>query len=230
MLDLPHGDREASAEPYEILANSADGVYAVDTAQTIVLWNRSAADILGYTPKETLGRKCYEVVRGRSADGCAVCRHRCEAIDAAERGDLPATIDISTRTYDGRDIWLNVSSIVVPSPRPELTVLVHVFREVTTRYQVVRLARQLAEVVAHPSRSRAKSAAAPRDDAGVVRLTKREREVLRLLAIGRSTEEIGERLCVSPRTVRNHVTNILAKLGLHSRLEAVTHAIRNKLV
>lgn len=61
-------------------------------------------------------------------------------------------------------------------------------------------------------------------------LTPREVEVLGLLAQGCSNAEIGRQLTISTNTVRNHVQNILAKLGARSRLEAVAIAIRRRLV
>jgi DNA-binding CsgD family transcriptional regulator/Tfp pilus assembly protein PilF len=58
-------------------------------------------------------------------------------------------------------------------------------------------------------------------------LTKRETEVLTLLAEGLSNEQIARRLFISPRTSEHHVSNILAKLGLVSRAEATAYAVRN---
>ncbi len=58
----------------------------------------------------------------------------------------------------------------------------------------------------------------------------REREVLVLLADGRSTEGIAEALGISVNTVRNHVRSLLQKLGVHSRLEAVSEARRRDLL
>ncbi len=58
-------------------------------------------------------------------------------------------------------------------------------------------------------------------------LTRRELEVLTLLANGASTNAIAEQLCLSPHTVRSHVRHILGKLGAHSKLEAVSIATRN---
>ena len=55
-------------------------------------------------------------------------------------------------------------------------------------------------------------------------LTARERDVLELLARGASTQAMVEALVLSPHTVRNHVRNVMAKLGAHSKLEAVTIA------
>jgi DNA-binding NarL/FixJ family response regulator len=62
------------------------------------------------------------------------------------------------------------------------------------------------------------------------KLTPREIEILRELAAGRSTGEIAEALFISPLTVRSHVKSILAKLGVRSKLEAVTVALRQGLI
>jgi DNA-binding CsgD family transcriptional regulator len=61
-------------------------------------------------------------------------------------------------------------------------------------------------------------------------LTKRQREVLALLAEGMSTSEIASELVISTTTVRNHVAYVLAALGVHTRLEAVITASRHGLI
>jgi DNA-binding NarL/FixJ family response regulator len=61
-------------------------------------------------------------------------------------------------------------------------------------------------------------------------LTRRETEVLMLLADGLTNAEISERLFISVHTLRNHVQNIISKLGAHSKLEAVSIAIREGLI
>jgi ATP/maltotriose-dependent transcriptional regulator MalT len=61
-------------------------------------------------------------------------------------------------------------------------------------------------------------------------LSKREQEVLRLLAEGRSNPEIAERLFISVRTVQTHTENIYAKLAVHTRAEAVDAAHRHELL
>jgi NarL family two-component system response regulator LiaR len=63
-----------------------------------------------------------------------------------------------------------------------------------------------------------------------LRLTDREMDVLRQLASGRSTEQIADSLYISVLTVRSHVKSILAKLGVHSKLEAVTYALHLGLI
>ena len=61
-------------------------------------------------------------------------------------------------------------------------------------------------------------------------LTPRELEVLRALTEGLSTPEICERLFIAPNTLRTHVQNIMGKLRVHSKLEAVAFALRHRLV
>ncbi|MGV1007419.1 MAG: response regulator [Dermatophilaceae bacterium] len=62
------------------------------------------------------------------------------------------------------------------------------------------------------------------------KLTEREVEVLGLAARGMGNREIGKTLFISENTVKNHVRNILEKLQLHSRMEAVMYAVRQNLI
>ncbi len=62
------------------------------------------------------------------------------------------------------------------------------------------------------------------------RLTDREMEVLRLVAQGLNNRDIARDLFISENTVKNHIRNILEKLHLHSRMEAVVYAVREKLL
>ena len=61
-------------------------------------------------------------------------------------------------------------------------------------------------------------------------LTEREREVLTLMIEGLNNVQIAGRLTVSPSTIKSHVSNILSKLGVASRTEAVTLALRNGII
>lgn len=73
---------------------------------------------------------------------------------------------------------------------------------------------------------------APRDDAKPprTRLTPREREILQLLAEGKSNKEVASLLCISVNTAEAHRANIMLKLNFHSLAELVHYAVRNKIV
>ncbi|MEJ2708436.1 MAG: response regulator transcription factor [Anaerolineales bacterium] len=73
-------------------------------------------------------------------------------------------------------------------------------------------------------------AVAYRADKGWEPLTPREHEVLGHLAKGSSVPDISETLHIAPLTVRTHIRNLMAKLDVHSRLEAVSFALRNGLI
>ncbi len=69
-----------------------------------------------------------------------------------------------------------------------------------------------------------------RQGGGATELTEREREILDLLAKGLSNADIAGQLTISVHTVRNHVANMSAKLGAHSKLEVLSIAVREGLV
>ncbi|MEU1043217.1 AAA family ATPase [Streptomyces sp. NPDC005907] len=91
---------------------------------------------------------------------------------------------------------------------------------------VAVLARRARIPLAHAPAGTARAAADPVEALG---LTSRERDVLRLVAAGRSNRQIAERLFISPKTASVHVSNILAKLGVSGRGEAAALAHRLRL-
>jgi len=84
------------------------------------------------------------------------------------------------------------------------------------------IAHKLMEQVAHQ--------ASPASAASAEHLTEREREVIRLVAQGRSNAEIAQALIISDKTVKTHISNILSKLNLQDRTQLAIYAIKNGLV
>jgi len=215
----------------DFIFDTADGVLAVDQDQKIVLWNGGAEGLLGFQANEVLGRHCYEVIGGRDEAGQVVCQAACHNIMAMRRQELAQNHDLLVHTKPGRDVWVNVSRIRVPSRRRDLCVLVHLFRDASRQKEMERFVDQLRSNVANLSLSRGvASAAISPAFLPVQTMTAREREVLGLLATGTATEVIATKLGIRPATARNHINKILTKLGVHSRLEAVTLALRNGFI
>ena len=61
-------------------------------------------------------------------------------------------------------------------------------------------------------------------------LTERERDVLKLIAEGHSTQEIADILVITPKTVEGHKTNLMTKLGIHNRIDLVKYALRKGII
>jgi DNA-binding NarL/FixJ family response regulator len=93
----------------------------------------------------------------------------------------------------------------------------------------VHLDPAIAGIVARRMRAGNADAAAKRAADGITSLTQRERDVLACVAQGLPNRAIADRLGITERTARTHVSNILAKLGLASRTQAALFAVQNGL-
>jgi PAS domain S-box-containing protein len=185
----------------EILSGAGDGIFAVGPNGHVVLWNHAAQKILGWSGREAIGRPCRELLRS-----------------AIEHGKDPVHhVEMRTRTKSGRTLWLDITVIKAPPAGPQGATLLHLIRDITATRELLRLVQTRDRAFAAPSTQ-------------TTTLTRRELEVLRLMAGGANTRRLAERLHVSPSTIRNHAQNIFTKLGVHSRLEAVAYATRHRLL
>ncbi|MCA1727628.1 MAG: response regulator transcription factor [Actinobacteria bacterium] len=92
-----------------------------------------------------------------------------------------------------------------------------------------RLSPSMASKLLNEFHAMSKRAEEP-EEVRAPRLTDREMEVLGLVAQGLNNRDISKELFISENTVKNHIRNILEKLHLHSRMEAVVYAVREKLL
>ncbi len=208
------------------LARMTDAVVAVDREQRVILWNHGAEELLGKSANEALGRPCYELLGGRDEVGTPICRAGCHTISAARREKPIPCAEMMTATRDGRQLWLAISHLVLsPGPRNPFA-LVHILRNINRRKAMEQLIQQISKVLAGLSTQELPLAGAPILPA---QLTVRERQILKLLAGGAATPKVASQLHISHSTVRNHIQNILSKLGTHSRLEAVALAALHNL-
>lgn len=122
------------------------------------------------------------------------------AVELGVKGYLSKSCSLSELLVALRKV--SQGEVVMPSER-----LVELLRRVSQRRKVMVQGAQVWE-----------------------RLTPREHEVLTYLARGKSGDVIAEELSITPLTVRTHIRNLMSKLGVHSRLEAVSYAVNNGLV
>ncbi len=211
-----------AADVVRVLGDTAEGMVAIAPGGEILSWNRGATRLLGYEAEEVVGKYCYEVFGWLDRCGNPVCSAACPDCRLPGGDELVQTREVIARSKGGKILWLSVSTLVPPPDLRRQSRLVHLFRE-------VGLPPELERLVAERLRSGDNAAEIAADEekvAALARLTRREREVLALVAQGMDTKEIAARLMLSLSTVRNHVQHILGKLGAHSRLEAAVLFVR----
>ena len=198
----------------DAVTRPADGGFITDRHGRIVMWSDAAEAILGYARDDVLGRRCCDLLRGDHLIGDTPRPDCADGGHAQDTEPMPR-FDLRTRTKAGLSIWLNVSILLLHDRSHDAPFALHLFRDVTTNRPLPRAQDGLA-------------ADSPSHANGP--LTQRECEVLSLIGEGLNTSAIAERLHLSWATVRNHAQNILLKLNVHSRLEAVAYARRHRLL
>jgi len=218
---VPH-----TSEAFDRIARSGEAVFAIDSADRIILWNKRCEELLGRPARSALGKRCYDVIGGRDSNGNIYCYRNCPvAFQARERPKEPIQrFQLSVEASKGGRRWIEVSMFAIPSYHPALSTVVHVLRE--GKQKTTALERHLTESteVREPLWPITTKEGEPVD------LTSREKEILRCLAEGMPTVAISKKLFISPVTVRNHIQNILHKLDVHTKLAAVVFAYQHSLI
>jgi PAS domain S-box-containing protein len=227
-------------EYLDTLCNTGDGVFIVDADRHIIRWNKAAEKILKYSEIEVLNRDCFRVISGKVLPDKAFCSQHCKIHNAILKGMPQKNFDLLTQAGDGTRLWLNVT-ILSPS-EANGAFIAHIVRDVT-REKNASLAlerfltdleprsRKLDELYDGSSTSRHTTAARYTAlDKPAVTLSGREIEVLTLLAEGLSTNSLAQKLSISHFTARNHIQNILVKLDLHSKAQAVSYAFKKGIL
>jgi DNA-binding CsgD family transcriptional regulator len=220
---------QASGGPalLDLLASGDPPALASDNNHHIVFWNRGAERIFGRSAAEALGRRCYDVLSGRDVFGNRFCRTDCAVMSMTRRHEPVHGFEIQVSPTGIGTKALHVTVLQIPGGRPELFTVVHIFQQVD---EASRLAHALAAAgarsVAQPLLALGTRTASAADDSAPP-LTPREKEILSWVAQGLQNKEIADKLQISLATVRNHIHNILEKLDVHSKLEALALSFRN---
>ncbi len=231
-------------------------VFVTDRSTRVLVWSKGCESCLGIPADAAIGRHCFDLLQGRDPFGNRFCMPGCAIVRMRDDGEPVRPFEMLVTTPEGRRAMrVLVHHILGPGADLPLLVYELAPREQVAPEAVATCPegqpgqpipgcpRAIAAAERSPpaattlpdapaARPDAPKAGAPRpapaaerghDDSG---LTPREMEILGLLAQGLGTEDIASELCISRVTVRNHVQNILAKLGVHSRIEAVALALR----
>ncbi|HKI87187.1 MAG TPA: LuxR C-terminal-related transcriptional regulator [Thermoanaerobaculia bacterium] len=210
---------------FAALALSPDPVFVTDRWDRIVHWNKSAETLLGYNQEEVEGSSCASLLEGCDAFGNRYCSSACPIIQMAKRGEPARHFVLRLKCKNAAVIPVNVTILeLVPNASNEFY-LAHVLERREERDAAVE-----PRLASAPGQAPRLTLVEGSQDARARKLTPREIEVLGMVAAGRATPDIARRLHISRVTVRNHIQNILEKLEVHSKAEAVAFAFQKRLV
>jgi PAS domain S-box-containing protein len=216
---------------FQALARTGDGAFVTDEDQRIIFWNQAATRITGYPCEEVSGRPCYELLEGRDDQDRLICSRHCRIASAALGDRAVKDYDIRISNKSDKMCWINLSTLSFPANGDGSKLILHSFRDVTRKKQSEQLISHVIKVARDLQNGGPPQAPFPAANGQpAANLTNRELEVLSLLAQGCSTDDMARSLSISPSTARNHIRNILQKLRVHSRLEAVVQAYKQGLV
>jgi len=196
----------AAEDDIELVGEASDGAEAVEKAA------------------ESLPDVVLMDIRMPKSSGIEACRAMKEAAPSSkiviltisdEEEDLFEAIRAGASGYLLKDIPLDEVADVVRA--------VHGGQSLINPSMAGKLLTEFATLAKRDDEERAQQVPAPK-------LTDREMQVLKLVARGMNNRDIAKELFISENTVKNHVRNILEKLQIHSRMEAVMIAVREKLI
>lgn len=211
---------------FEFFERTADAAFTVSDSGEICSWNASAEKLFGFDRTEVLGKTCSELFQGRDVLGTLVCTEHCHLRDCASLGTLMPDFDLEVTVRSGGRIWVNISTIVHEDVKTGRRRIVHLARNVDGRKRTEALVQGVLEMsrklVATSDEGQRPAPASP--------LSEQELRILSGFSQGRRPSEIARELKITSQTLRNHLHRINQKLGTHTRMEAVLHAIRRNLI
>lgn len=195
------------------LADSPEPMVVVALDGTILRWNAAATSLFGVPARQAEGRPCWEIVAGRTSDGEPICSSACGfLLEARSDRTPPPTEMIIRRRQVAQDLAVMVHHLTLRDEQGQPRALVHLIEDVDERRRRERVGERLIALLTGQG------------DVEPL-LTPREREVLHLLADGRTAREVAEHLGIGHATARNHIQHILSKLGAHNRVAAFARVL-----
>ena len=217
-----------------IIENAARAAVAADSDNTVLHWNAAAVELFGFTANDVIGRNFQRVIQARDVHGNRLSADHGAFHEMLRIGEAPQSFEIAIITATGKMIRVAVSIVIVIGPKATEYTLIYLMTPMHRRRRADEaIDRLLAQTnlpgVTVPG-THLPTGADQRGTSRQPHLTRRQLEVLLLLAEGKKSGEIAEELNISVHTVRTHIQGILRTLGAANRLEAVSRALHERII
>ena len=212
-----------------LVEGTADAAFALDPNGFIAAWNAAAAELFGLTEDQAVGLECKTLIQGVDECGRA-CTENCTIQQRARNHQALKNYDIQVNAR-GRRLWCNVSVIIVEEFSSTHPYTIHLVRPSDVQKRLELLVRDfIVNETSLPAANLSEILAKKNSPSSITDPTRREIEILKLLADERKTSEIAETLYISKATANNHIQHIRKKLAARSRWEAVRRAQQAGLI
>jgi len=195
-------------------------LFVVDDQKRIIFMNDAASLLLGKDASLVEGSPCREVMDMHCLDGKPFCGQDCTLWQQAREGTLDGEFHLTYCSPTGSIAEISVKAILLSAPGQEGAAILHIIQPIASATEMQSRETNPGISQDHPTQRREEVRH---------RLTGRETEVLQLLATGHSTQAISKELGISPITVRNHLQNVMRKLDVRRRLDAVVAWMRGRV-
>lgn len=210
---LPHPEEQEGETPSRlssVLGEAQQLLFVVDQEGTVLEASLTTAALFGRQPTGLIGRKCFELMRGRTRDASFACSPACPWLTMARTGGPPGPIHVTM--FPGAPSASEATSEFrlthVPLMGLDEPVVVHLLEDVGKQTRHGRVGARLDSLQT-------------RDRSVIEPLTAREFDVLCLIAEGFNSAQIAAQLGGKATTVRTHTARIFGKLGARNRADAL---------
>lgn len=210
----------------KLLEGTSDAAFAVDKQGEIRIWNNSAENLFGLSAVLAIGKQCSELVHGSLSLEKPVCSEVCDVLECMQKERRVSDFDMKIKKTDGEFVWVNVSLLSAVEDRTGRKLAVHFMRDISERKKKEELTGKMLKLARELVNGTHETNGLP----PVSPLTAQETNILRLLASGKSTDDLTAELQISKPTLRNHLSNINKKLHTKSRIESVVQALKRGLI
>jgi len=199
----------------KIFSKTTDAVFASDASGQIIYANKSFLYLCNRSLSDILGHPCYEMVQAQTLNGENFCRPDCPIVQATKRNDSIEHFDLMIPQLNSADVWVNIGVLFAPAEWQPAKVIFTV-----RPFSVHRILDRFSSSQKLTTQSKTNDH----------KLTRRQQQIIRLLAQSSDARTIADTLHISYATVRNHINNIYHKLGIHSRAEVISYAYDNGFI
>lgn len=213
----------------QIVKQSSDAAVATDSDNHILILNQAARELLGFDSRKAQGKNLHELLQARDIYGNLLSGRQFAFYDMVSRSEPVRSFDLEVRTASGDPLRVAVGVIVVlESDGPDYQLVYHlrpIYRRRKADEAIERLLAQRGTADEDPLALRRNQGSSPATD-----LTTRQIEILRFMARGATAKQMASTMGISVNTVRTHIQRIFKRLRVHSQLEAVAAAFRDRLI